>query len=131
MAPHVFVEDLTISSIARAKVAFDTTDLRRKLGRYHADVGSAFHGWNDIWLQPAFRTWNIEDSLPDIACPVLLIQGKDDRYGSMAQIEAIERQISGPVRTLKLSGCGHSPHVDQPEQTLHAIASFVQELCAA
>lgn len=131
MAPHVFVEDLTISSIAQAKVAFDTTDLRGKLGRYHADVDSAFRGWNDIWLQPAFRAWSIEDRLPGIACPVLLIQGQDDRYGSMAQIDAIERQVRGSVRTLKLPGCGHSPHVDQPERTLQAIASFVQELCAA
>jgi pimeloyl-ACP methyl ester carboxylesterase len=131
MAPHVFVEDLTIESIAQAKVAFDTTDLPRKLGRYHADVNSAFRGWNDIWLQPAFRAWNIEKSLPGIACPVLLIQGQDDRYGSMAQIDAIERQVCGPVRTLKLSGCGHSPHVDRPERTLQAIAGFVEELCAA
>jgi pimeloyl-ACP methyl ester carboxylesterase len=131
MAPHVFVEDITIESIAQARVAFDTSDLPRKLGRYHADVNSAFRGWNDIWLHPAFRAWNIEESLPGIACPILLIQGQDDRYGSMAQIEAIERQVRGPVRTLRLPGCGHSPYVDQPEQTLQGIATFVEELCAA
>jgi pimeloyl-ACP methyl ester carboxylesterase len=131
MAPHVFVEDITIESIAQARVAFDTSDMPRKLGRYHADVNSAFRGWNDIWLHPAFRAWNIEESLPGIACPILLIQGQDDRYGSMAQIEAIERQVRGPVRTLRLPGCGHSPYVDQPEQTLQGIATFVEELCAA
>jgi pimeloyl-ACP methyl ester carboxylesterase len=131
MAPHVFVEDLTIASIAQAKVAFETTDLPSKLGRYHADVNGAFRGWNDIWLEPAFRSWNIETALSGIACPVLLIQGEDDRYGSMAQIDAIERQVTGPVRTLKLARCGHSPQVDQPERTLQAISAFVEELCTA
>jgi pimeloyl-ACP methyl ester carboxylesterase len=125
IAPHVFVEDISIAAIAQAKAAFETTGLPAKLGRFHRDVVSAFRGWNDIWLHPDFRAWNIEDYLPTLACPVLLIQGEDDQYGTMAQISAIERQVAGPVRTVKLAACGHSPHVEQKAATLEAIAAFV------
>lgn len=125
MAPHVFVEDITVASIADAKVAFDTTDLPLKLGPYHDDAVSTFRGWNDIWLHPDFRRWNIEDVLGDIRCPVLLIQGKDDQYGTLRQVEAIARQVSGPVETRVLAECAHSPHVDQKQATLDAIAAFV------
>jgi pimeloyl-ACP methyl ester carboxylesterase len=125
IAPHVFVEDVSIAAIAQAKAAFETTGLPAKLGRFHRDVVSAFRGWNDIWLHPDFRAWNIEDYLPTLACPVLLIQGEDDQYGTMAQISAIERQVAGPVRTVKLAACGHSPHVEQKAATLEAIAAFV------
>jgi pimeloyl-ACP methyl ester carboxylesterase len=125
MAPHVFVEEVSIASIAQAKVAFETTDLPARLGRHHDDVASAFRGWNDIWLHPDFRSWNIEGCLRGIRCPVLLIQGHDDQYGTMAQIEAVERQVAGPVKAVRLGACGHSPHVDQPVATLEAIAAFV------
>jgi pimeloyl-ACP methyl ester carboxylesterase len=128
MAPHVFVEDLSIASIVEAKLAFETTDLPARLGRYHDDVASAFGGWNDIWLHPDFRRWNIESYLPAITCPVLLIQGEDDEYGTMAQVEAIGRQVGGAVETVKLANCGHSPHVDQQEATLRAIAGFVRRV---
>lgn len=125
MAPHVFVEELSISSIAAAKQAFSHTDLRARLGRYHDDVDSAFWGWNDIWLSPSFRNWNIEASLPRIACPLLLIQGRDDEYGTLAQLDAIERQVAGRVERLELDDCGHSPQRDQPQATVGAIAGFV------
>jgi pimeloyl-ACP methyl ester carboxylesterase len=128
MAPHVFVEDIAIASIAQAKLAFETTDLPQRLGRHHEDVASAFWGWNDIWLCPDFRCWNIEPYLPGIRCPVLLVQGKDDQYGTRAQIESIARQVSGPVETCLLSQCGHSPHVDQREVTLQAIARLLGRL---
>jgi pimeloyl-ACP methyl ester carboxylesterase len=128
MAPHVYVEDISIASIAAARVAFETTDLPVRLGRYHRDVVSAFRGWNDIWLHPDFRAWNIESYLSGIHCPVLLIQGEDDEYGTMAQVEAIERQVVGSVETVKLAQCGHSPHVDQREATLRAIVAFVEGL---
>ncbi len=128
MAPHVFVEALTIASIAQAKTAFETTDLRRRLGRYHDDVESTFRGWNDIWLAPAFRDWNIERYLPDIRVPVLLIQGEDDQYGTRAQVDAIARQCGAPARICMLPGCAHSPHVDQPDATLAAIADFLAGL---
>jgi pimeloyl-ACP methyl ester carboxylesterase len=126
MAPHVFVERLTVESIAQAKVTFETTDLAQKLGRYHDDPVSTFRGWNDIWLNPDFLHWNIESYLPGITCPVLLIQGEDDQYGTLAQIHAIERQVRGTVERAILPNCGHSPHVDQKEATLEAIAEFVK-----
>jgi pimeloyl-ACP methyl ester carboxylesterase len=131
LAPHVFVEEVSIASIAQAKVAFETTDLAARLGRHHDHVESAFRGWNDIWLHPDFRGWNIEGCLRGIRCPVLLIQGHDDQYGTMAQIEAVERQVAGPVKALRLNGCGHSPHVDQPVATLEAIAAFVATVSEA
>ncbi|HYL17627.1 MAG TPA: alpha/beta hydrolase [Burkholderiales bacterium] len=126
MAPHVFVEDVTVTSIAQAKVTFETTDLPARLGRYHDDAVSTFRGWNDIWLHPDFQAWNIEEYLPRITVPVLVIQGEDDQYGTAAQVEAIARQVKGPVETLMLSRCAHSPHVDQREATLEAIARFVK-----
>jgi pimeloyl-ACP methyl ester carboxylesterase len=126
MAPHVFVEETTLASIAQAKTAFDTTDLALRLGRYHDDAAATFRGWNDIWLHPDFRAWNIEACLPRITAPVLLIQGEDDQYGTMAQVEAIERQLGGRVDTAVLAHCAHSPHVDQTQTTLAAIAEFVE-----
>jgi pimeloyl-ACP methyl ester carboxylesterase len=128
MAPHVFVEDVTIRSIEAAREAWRTTDLRARLERYHADAEGAFRGWNDAWLDPAFRDWNIEEYLPAITCPVLAIQGRDDEYGTMAQLDAIERQVEGRVERLELARCRHSPHRDQPEATLAAIAAFVARL---
>ena len=128
MAPHVFVEDLSVASIAEAKTAFQTTDLPQKLARYHADAAKTFRGWNDIWLHPDFRAWNIEDCLPKISCPVLAIQGFDDEYGTMAQLEAIARQAGGPVELLRLAGCRHSPHRDQPAVVIEAISRFVDRL---
>jgi pimeloyl-ACP methyl ester carboxylesterase len=128
MAPHVFVEDVTITSIEAARTAWRETDLRVRLQRYHDDVDGAFRGWNDAWLDPAFRAWNIERFLPAIACPVLAIQGRDDEYGTMAQLDAIERGVTGPFRRLELDACRHSPHRDQPAATLAAIADFVAGL---
>ncbi|MBI1905693.1 MAG: alpha/beta hydrolase [Rhodocyclales bacterium] len=127
-APHVFVEDVSVASIAQAKAAYRNTDLPQKLGRYHEDPDGAFWGWNDIWLHPEFRNWNIEGFLPAIRCPMLAIQGFDDEYGTMAQLEAIERQVSGPVELVKLADCGHSPHRDQPEATLQAMLRFIGRL---
>lgn len=127
-APHVFVEDLTVASIAGAKVAFETTDLEAKLARYHADPGGTFRGWNDIWLDPRFRSWNIERYLDAIEVPVLLVQGRDDEYGTLAQVEAIAARTG--ARIALLERCGHSPHRDQGEATLEAITSFVSSLDA-
>lgn len=124
-APHVFVEEVTVASIADAKTAYATTDLRQRLARYHDDLDSAFRGWNDIWLDPAFRAWNIEDALPGVRCPVLAIQGADDEYGSLAQIDAIERGVAGPFERLVLAGCKHSPHRDQEAAALDAMAGAI------
>ena len=130
MAPHCFVEDISISSIAAAKVAFETTDLPAKLGKYHRDVDRTFWGWNDIWLHPDFRAWNIEDCLPLIHCPILAIQGEDDEYGTMAQVEAIASgsRNSAEVELLKLADCRHSAHKDQPLAVIEAINRFVESI---
>jgi len=126
MAPHVLVEPYGLDSIAEAKRAYLDGDWRAKLARHHADVESAFWGWNDIWLNPAFASWNIEALLPDIACPVLAIQGVDDEYGTMEQIDRIEHGVRDFHR-LEVEHCGHSPQRDQPEAVLAAVAAFLAE----
>jgi pimeloyl-ACP methyl ester carboxylesterase len=128
-APHVFVEDVSIASIAKAREAYETGDLREKLAKHHgANVDGAFRGWNDAWLDPGFRTWNIEEYLPRIEVPVLVIQGEDDPYGTRAQVDAIARQVRGPVEVVMLPKCGHAPHRDQEQATLAAIVRFVQKI---
>jgi len=124
-APHVFVEPVTVESIAGAKAVYETTDLGRKLGRYHDDGDASFWGWNDIWLDPRFLAWNIESYLPAVNVPVLMIQGVQDEYGTTAQLDAIAAQVAGPTETVLLDSCGHSPHRDQPELTLAAIERFL------
>jgi pimeloyl-ACP methyl ester carboxylesterase len=127
MAPHVFVEEISVASIAAAREAFATTDLRSRLGRYHDDVDGAFRGWNEAWLLPEFRDWSIAEFLPRIPCKVLAIQGEEDEYGTMAQLDAIRRLVPD-VATLALPRCHHTPYRDQPEATLAAIADFVAAL---
>jgi pimeloyl-ACP methyl ester carboxylesterase len=126
-APHVFVEDLTIASIASAKVVYQTTDLRQKLARHHQDADRTFWGWNNIWLDPRFRSWNIESSLDAIRCPVLVIQGEDDEYGTPKQIEAIQARIPG-ARIRLLPDCKHAPHRDQLKATLQHLVDLVNSL---
>jgi pimeloyl-ACP methyl ester carboxylesterase len=124
IAPHVFVEDISVESIALTKQLYETTDLRDKLGRYHADVDSAFYGWNDIWLNPAFRQWSIVDELASIRQPLLAVQGHDDNYGTMAQIDTIAGRVPH-AQLAKLDACGHSPHRDAPQALNDAIAAFI------
>ena len=126
LAPHLFVEEISVTSIANTREAYLTTALKSKLARFHDDVDSAFWGWNDIWLNPAFLTWNIEPLLPQITCPVLAIQGFDDEYGTMAQIERIADALPH-AQLLKLEHCGHSPHRDQPEAVVNAVRKFIAE----
>ena len=129
MAAHVLVEDVSIASIAAARTAYETTDLRAKLARYHADVESAFRGWNRIWLAPEFRDWNIEEYLPRIACPVLAIQGEDDEYGTMEQMRRIGARFP-TSELLRLEDCRHSAHKDQPEAVIDAVTRFVDRVTA-
>ncbi len=129
MAPHVFVEDISIDGIEAARQAWETTDLRDRLKRHHGDnVDIAFLGWNDSWLDPDFRAWDITGFLPLIMAPVLAIQGRDDDYGTLAQLDAIERSSGGPVARLVLDECGHAPQKDQTAAVLDAICSFVTEI---
>jgi pimeloyl-ACP methyl ester carboxylesterase len=125
LAPHLFVEDLSVRSIEAARAAYLATDLRTRLGRYHDDPDSAFFGWNDIWLDPAFRAWNIESEMQRVRCRVLAIQGYDDEYGTMAQVDRLARLVP-QARVVKLAQCGHSPHRDQPERVVDAVVSFVE-----
>lgn len=126
MAPHVMVEDLSVQSIAQARSAFESGDLKQRLRRYHADVDGAFWQWNDIWLSPAFRAFDIRAECRRIQAPLLAIQGEDDPYGTLRQIEGIEPR--GPFVTHILPQCGHSPHRDQPDITRQRIVEFLAPL---
>ena len=127
MAPHFFVEDISVRSIAAARNAFETGDLRARLARHHADPDAAFRGWNGAWLDSSFRAWNITDALDYIRVPVLGIQGSDDGYGTPAQLDALDA-VPAPVETQFLLGCRHAPHLDQPDETLRVVADFVAYL---
>ena len=128
LAPHVFVEESGLKSIGNINEAFETSGLAERLGKYHRDARKTFHLWADAWLDPAFRQWNIEEYLPRIKCPVLAIQGKDDEYGSMAQLKAIKAQVGGPCELLKLAPCGHSPHRDRPKEVLKSVSEFIGKI---
>ncbi len=125
MAPHILVEDISVASIAQARMAYLQGDLRRSLAKYHDDPDSAFWGWNGIWLDPAFRSWNIDDEIAAIGCPVLAIQGLDDVYGTLEQIHGIARRVP-QTQLLELPACGHSPHRDQPQAVIDAVAAFMR-----
>ncbi len=125
VAPHIFVEDVSIASIEAARTAYLTTDLEARLAPYHEDPDSTFWGWNDIWLDPAFRAWNIEDQLPRIRAPLLAVQGEDDEFGTMAQIDEIARLVPH-ARRVKLPACGHSPQRDQPQALTRAVVDFLR-----
>lgn len=124
LAPHIMVEDLTITSIEQARESYETTDLSKKLGRYHQDADSAFWGWNNIWLHPPFRAWSIEEELTTIKCPLLAVQGLDDEYGSLEQIHGIARRVA-TAELLELPACGHSPHRDQPTTLITKANDFL------
>lgn len=126
MAPHIFVEDITIDGIRKARDAWHATDLKARLARYHIDPESVFFGWNDTWLSPAFRSWNIESELAAIRCPALLMQGEDDEYGTLEQLYGIQRKVPH-AEVLALADCGHSPQRDQPEVVAKCAARFIRE----
>ena len=129
MAPHFFTEESGLAAIAEARDAYESGDLRARLARHHGDnVDCAFRGWNDAWLDPGFRAWNITDYLPAIALPVLVLQGEEDQYGTPAQVETARDRIAGPVTAEVLADCRHSPQRDRPEATLSAISVFLEGL---
>jgi pimeloyl-ACP methyl ester carboxylesterase len=126
MAPHVFIEPVCLASIRKATQTFESTDLPARLGKYHRDARRTFYGWADVWLDPDFEGWDIRDEfLPGIACPVLAIQGHDDEYGTMAQLDEIGRRVRGPCELVKLPSCGHAPFRDQAGTVLDRVAQFV------
>jgi pimeloyl-ACP methyl ester carboxylesterase len=125
LAPHIRVEDVCVTSIAQTKEAYQNTDLRLRLARYHDDVESAFWGWNRIWLATEFRDWSIEHELCAITCPVLAVQGINDEYGTLAQIRDIQKHVPH-TQLLELNHCGHSPHRDQPQALTQACVNFAQ-----
>jgi pimeloyl-ACP methyl ester carboxylesterase len=131
-APHVFVEEMGLESIRAIAGEYRDGRLKQALARYHGDqVDNTFWGWNDVWLEPEFRSWNIEEYLPRITVPILLIQGEDDKYGTLKQVTAIESGCQTPVRNVLLADCGHSPHLDQTARTLEAMKEFVAEVLTA
>jgi pimeloyl-ACP methyl ester carboxylesterase len=126
VAPHLFVEDVSIASIARARTAYESGDLRRALAKYHDHPDSAFRGWNDAWLSPEFRAWNIEAEIATIDCPVLAVQGIDDEYGTLEQVRSLVRRVPGAT-LLELADCGHSPHRDLAERLIREAGAFIAE----
>jgi pimeloyl-ACP methyl ester carboxylesterase len=128
-APHTFAEPCGLESIARIADAYRNTSLRERLARHHgANTDGAFWGWNRVWLDPDFRAWNIEDVLPGITVPTLVIQGEDDEYGSWKHVDSIQRHSAGPVETLLLPRCGHAPHAEQRDATLDAMTDFIRRV---
>ncbi len=131
MAPHTFLEEETLASIRKAKVAYQEGELRERLATYHgANVDGAFWGWNDMWLDPAFSVAGLAGELPKIQIPMLVIQGRDDEYGTVAQVDLICEESGGKVKSVMLRGCGHSPHRDSQGATVGAISLFVKDLSA-
>jgi len=126
VAPHILVEDVSVTSIAETRSAYLQTDLRQRLARHHADVDSAFWGWNDIWLLPAFRHWRIDGELSAITCPLLAVQGAGDAYGTLDQIRGIAR-VARQCKLVELADCGHSPHRDQKDSLIEVVRNFFQQ----
>jgi pimeloyl-ACP methyl ester carboxylesterase len=126
MAPHVFVEPVCVEEIRRTRTAFEN-GLRERMARHHDDPDVTFSGWCDVWLDPEFLDWNLEAEAAEITAPTLLIQGADDAYGTLEQLDRIERRARGPVRRLVVPG-GHSPHLDAPEQVIAAVGDFARRL---
>jgi pimeloyl-ACP methyl ester carboxylesterase len=130
MAPHFVVEDVSVASIAGIRTAYETTDLRQKLARWHRNVDNAFYGWNDAWLDPQFRAWDISDYLAYIRVPVAIIQGADDQYGTIRQVEIAQEECYCPVDATIIEGAGHSPHREAPEITLNVISQLADAVFA-
>jgi pimeloyl-ACP methyl ester carboxylesterase len=128
IAPHFFVEDVSVASIAQARDAYAKTDLREKLARWHADVDNAFRGWNDAWLDPDFRKWDITEMLAYVRVPLLIVQGEADQYGTERQIAAAQEECYCPVEVALLPNARHAPQREAPEVTLNVIAGFVNRL---
>jgi pimeloyl-ACP methyl ester carboxylesterase len=131
IAPHFIVEDISVASIAEIRTAYETTDLKSKLTRWHRDVDNAFYGWNAAWLDPHFRAWDISEYLAYIRVPVAILQGADDQYGTIRQVEIAQEECYCPVDVTIMAGAGHSPHREAPGATLEAISEFANAVLQA
>ena len=129
IAPHVLVEDVCVRAITKLREDYldPSTEVRQKLAKHHAHVDATFLGWAAVWLDPGFLAWNLEEYLPGVRVPVMVIQGADDEYGTLAQVDAVCRGVSGPSERVILSSCGHVPQRDQPEATFDAVVRFVRD----
>jgi pimeloyl-ACP methyl ester carboxylesterase len=128
LAPHLFIEAVCVEAIGKVRESYFKTDLRERLTKYHARVDDAFLGWADIWLDPQFREWSIEELIGDISVPMLLIQGRDDEYGTLAQLDRIQALAKAPTSRLELDRCGHSPHRDQEPAVIETITQFARAI---
>lgn len=128
MAPHFFTEDMGLTEIARAREAYENDGLRDRMAKHHKDPDNTFRGWCDTWLDPGFKAWNVAEVIDYLRVPVLAIQGRDDQYGTLAQIEEIENRSYAPVDVAILDDCRHAPHLDQPAQTLAAVSDYLERL---
>jgi pimeloyl-ACP methyl ester carboxylesterase len=127
LAAHVFVEDVSLAAIAEARRAFADDGLRERMARHHDDPDAAFHGWSDVWLDPAFSSWDLQPDAAAVTAPTLVIQGRDDAYGTLAQVDRITGSVRGPTTTLVLPG-GHSPHLERTDEVITAITAFAAPL---
>lgn len=128
MAPHFFTEPMGLAAIREARTAFETGDLKERMAKYHRDPEATFKGWNDAWLDPGFEAWNVAEVIDYLRIPALVIQGCEDQYGTIAQVNEIETRSYAPVDVEMLKDCRHSPHIDQPSQMLTAITEFANRL---
>jgi pimeloyl-ACP methyl ester carboxylesterase len=128
IAPHFVVEDFGLASIAKTKQNYEAGDLKQRLARWHTNVDNAFRGWNDVWLDPQFRDWDISDALAYVRVPIEIIQGAGDQYGTLRHIEIAQAECYCPVETTIVPGAGHSPHREAPDITLKAAADFANRL---
>jgi pimeloyl-ACP methyl ester carboxylesterase len=127
-APHVFVEDVTVTRIAELRDLYRTTDLRTRLARHHGNVDALFQYWTDVWLRPEFRAWNIESYLADVTCPTLVIQGRQDEYGTDRQVQTLRHALGERCESIVLDRCGHAPHLDQRTTVSDLMVRFVRSL---
>jgi pimeloyl-ACP methyl ester carboxylesterase len=128
MAPHFFTEPMGLAEIKQAGAAFQNSDMATRMGKYHRDPVATFRGWNDAWLNPLFKAWDVSDVIGYIRIPALVIQGVQDQYGTRAQVDAIAEQSYAPVDVAMLDDCRHSPHIDQPQMVLEAVSDFTARL---
>lgn len=127
IAPHVFVENITVQSIVRAQDEYFHGDLKERLAKYHPHTDHTFLSWSNMWLNPEFRDWNIQSLLGKVKIPLLVIQGTQDEFGTLKQVEAIQKECSGPVDVALIPGCGHRPHIELPDPTLDCTVRFIQQ----